>query len=206
MNPCESKIPLNSNKGFFPSHSCSTALTFAVCKGQQSFPSHCGKADVWGFGNFVKGGVKRKHGCFSALTEEETFHWPVWSLSLFTWAELKRECWYSWGQITSEWRHRFLHNEQRDSTAYRSFNPVWLNCAYHSNQSRMAQYIVQEGPKFAQVSLWICQCEKTVLIQVQSPKATAYGYGGLNGSTISRLVDIVVKLSKNILYQISPYL
>lgn len=71
-NPWKPKIPLNSNDGF--SHFCRTALIFAVCKRQESFPLRCGKADVWGFGNFVKRSVKRKHGWLSALTEEVNFH------------------------------------------------------------------------------------------------------------------------------------
>lgn len=68
-NPFNPNIPLNSNDVFFSflqhcSHFCYMQKT------RELFI----KADVWGFGNFVKGSVKRKHGWFSALTEEVAFH------------------------------------------------------------------------------------------------------------------------------------
>lgn len=131
-NPCSPKIPLSTNDAFC--HSCRNAFTFAVWKRQESFLPHCGKADVWGFGKFVKGRVKRKHGWFSALTEEATFHWPMWSSPLFTCTELKRVCWYSWGLITSEWRHRFLHNEQQDSKGYQSSESFSVSSSMKTRQ------------------------------------------------------------------------
>lgn len=100
----------------------------------ERFLSHCGKADVWRFGIFVKGRVKRKHGWLSALTEEANFHWPVWNPPLFTCAVLKRECWYSWGRTTSEWRHRFLHNEQQGSKGYWSSRSFSLSSSIKTKQ------------------------------------------------------------------------